>query len=120
MTDYRADMRRPLAIIAPLLLAFAPSVAGSEQVAQAPMPTTTDTPQYCEQLAEMLNQHLRRLAQPPVVVVELSVEGRRMCGIGLIRGGIIRLRRAMVLLEQPGSAPCGISTTFSDCPTERR
>ena len=43
-------------------------------------------------------------APPPQEVMALSTEGQRMCDQGLTRGGILRLRRAlMLMLHQDGS-----------------
>jgi hypothetical protein len=40
-----------------------------------------------------------------VEVASLSTEGKRMCHDGLTRGGILRLRRALLILEQSSPAP---------------
>jgi len=56
---------------------------------------TTDTPQYCAQLAKQITD--RHSAIPDVG--RLLSEGTDMCGRGQIRGGIRRLRRALVMLH---------------------
>ena len=83
-------------------LAFAPERAGSGQSDPPPMAITTDTVQYCTELARLVGEELRRwTVPPPPEVADLTRDGRRMCQTGMIRGGIARLRRAMVLLEHP-------------------
>jgi hypothetical protein len=69
---------------------------------------TTDTPQYCAQLAKQITD--RKSTMPDVE--RLLSEGTDMCGRGQIRGGIRRLRRALVILhhhkpthDQPSKPP---------------
>ena len=64
-----------------------------------PMRVTTDTAEYCAQLAERVAR--AQLARPPTaprdrraLVEELAAEGEQMCAAGRIRGGLMRLRRA--------------------------
>lgn len=71
-------------------------VAGQSMPAQV----TTDTPQYCLQLLDRVSELVRVRAHPPEEVTSLSTEGQRMCDQGETRGGIMRLRRALVLLRQ--------------------
>jgi hypothetical protein len=68
-----------------------------------PQQVTSDTPEYCSRLLDRISE-LTRTAQapPPEEVTSLSVEGRRMCSQGQTRGGLVRLRRALVLLLQNG------------------
>jgi hypothetical protein len=89
-----------------LLLAFAAGI-GAPPVAGQPPPAaiTTDTPQYCLQLLDRLSQLMRVTHAPPPDVTSLSTEGQRMCGEGQTRGGILRLRRALVLLRDQGVGP---------------
>ncbi len=56
---------------------------------------TTDTPAYC---AQLVRQVAERRSQS-LDVQRLLAEGREMCEDGEIRGGIRRLRRALVLLH---------------------
>jgi hypothetical protein len=66
---------------------------------QAPMEVTTDTPEYCEHLVNRVRDLVEIAAPPPPrEVANLSVEGQRMCEHGQIRGGIMRLRRALMLM----------------------
>ena len=56
---------------------------------------TTDTPAYCAQLVrQVAERHSASLD-----VQRLLAEGREMCENGEVRGGIRRLRRALVLLH---------------------
>lgn len=75
-------------------MALAP-VAGQP----APQQITTDTPQYCLVLLDRVSDLVRTLAAPPPQeVTSLSTDGQRMCEQGQTRGGIMRLREALVLL----------------------
>ncbi len=56
---------------------------------------TTDTPAYCAQLARQVAERRSAIAD----VQRLLSEGREMCDRGATRGGIRRLRRALVLLH---------------------
>jgi hypothetical protein len=69
---------------------------------------TTDTPQYCAQLAKQITDRKSTLPD----VERLLSDGTDMCGRGQIRGGIRRLRRALVILhhhkpakDQPAKPP---------------
>ncbi len=60
-----------------------------------PVAVTTDTPEYCERMTE-------RIETCPDLTAEmhrLLDEGRHLCGRGEVRGGIMRLRRAMLLIQ---------------------
>ncbi len=70
------------------------------------MRVTTDTAEYCEHLSRQVTQAERaRATAPPVpkerriAVEELAAEGHEMCATGLIRGGLLRLRRAWIMLR---------------------
>jgi hypothetical protein len=73
------------------LIAAAPAWADDPQS----FPLTTDTPQYCAQLAKQITDRHSSLPD----VDRLLSEGTDMCGRGQIRGGIRRLRRALVILH---------------------
>ena len=75
---------------------------GEENGAAVPPQVTTDTPQYCLQLLDQVSEEVRVSAHPPQEVSNLSTEGQRMCDQGQTRGGIMRLRRALVLLRGTG------------------
>jgi hypothetical protein len=64
-------------------------------VAQPATEITTDTLQYCNRLAGEVAQ----TPSPPPQARDLMAEGQRLCTGGHIRGGIIRLRRAMIVLH---------------------
>ena len=72
-----------------LALMLMPVAAGAD----GPMPITTDTPDYCLSLA-------RRVESAPDMPQQARMlwqEGRDMCQRGHIRGGLARLRRAMLI-----------------------
>jgi hypothetical protein len=83
-----------------LWLALGLGAAGAQNmlVQSTPMEVTTDTVEYCDQLvATALRQETR---QPvPQEARLLSEEGRQMCDQGKVRGGILRLRRALLLMQ---------------------
>jgi len=70
-------------------------VRGESQV----QTVTTDTPEYCLQLLDKVSELVRLAPRPaPTEVTDLSTEGQRMCDQGQTLGGILRLRRALMLL----------------------
>ncbi len=87
--------------LAVILFGAAPVVG--QQRAQM---VTSDTPEYCLQLFDRVSE-LVRVAEtpPPQEVTALSSEGQRMCDQGKTRGGIMRLRRALILMTH--EAPAG-------------
>ena len=73
-----------------LLLAASPCLADEPSFA-----LTSDTQAYCTQLARQVgDRHSANLD-----IQRLLAEGREMCDRGQIRGGIRRLRRALILLR---------------------
>ena len=91
-------------VIACLGLAWQPGLSQAESKApQPPMEVTTDTPEYCLQLEDKVN-NLVEVAQtkPPQQVSYLQDEGKRMCDHGQTRGGIMRLRQAILLMKHDG------------------
>ena len=86
-------IRRALGV--PVLLASL-GLAGPALADEPPsFALTTDTPVYCAQLArQVADRHSLSLD-----VQRLLAEGREMCENGEVRGGIRRLRRALVLLH---------------------
>jgi hypothetical protein len=67
----------------------------------SPQLVTSDTPQYCLQLLDQVSAMVRLASAPPPQEVSLlSSEGQRMCDQGQTRGGIVRLRRALMLLAK--------------------
>ena len=67
---------------------------------------TTDTPEYRLQLLDRVSE-LVRVAEtpPPQEVTSLSSEGQRMCDQGQTRGGILRLRRALLMMQHQEGPP---------------
>ena len=81
--------RAPLTLL--LLLAAMPAYADD-------LPSfilTTDTPAYCAQLAKQVTDRHSTIPD----VQRLLAEGHDMCDRGEVRGGIRRLRRALVILH---------------------
>jgi hypothetical protein len=71
-----------------------------------PETITTDTPQYCMHLLDQVSGLVRAApTPPPEEVTSLSTEGQRMCGHGQTKGGIMRLRRALVLMRAIDTSP---------------
>lgn len=69
-------------------------------------PVTSDSADYCAQLRLLVEAMTRQAVPPPRADVQLlSEEGRLMCENGLVRGGITRLRRALVILRQGQANP---------------
>ncbi len=66
-----------------------------------PDQVTTDTLAYCHTLAARLDQLKTGSAHTPPEVNNLSVAGKDMCERGIVRGGILRLRSAIVILMHP-------------------
>ncbi|MBV9735215.1 MAG: hypothetical protein JO209_04850 [Acidisphaera sp.] len=86
------------ASVAALALFLAVGGAGGQM---APAQITTDTPDYCVQLHEQVGREVRAAPLPPPPDVGLlSDQGQHMCDQGQVRGGIARLRRALVLMHQ--------------------
>ena len=75
--------------------------------AQAPLPELmTDTPEYCAHLHWRLNDLVAHAPSPPPrEVIELSDSGQRLCLHGHVRGGVQRLRRALIIMMQRAEAP---------------
>jgi len=68
-----------------------------------PLRVITHTREYCDQLSARAVE-LRRLRATPLAQAELlAIEGDRLCAQGQIRPGIMRLRRAIMLLRGQGS-----------------
>ena len=74
--------------------------------ANRPLDLTSDTLAYCESLRERVSTLLRRVnGTPPAEVTRLRVEGQRMCKDGEVRGGVLRLRGAVLLLMHETGTP---------------
>ena len=85
-------------LVAGMLAIGVVPVAGQSQ----PQQVISDTPAYCLQLLDRVSELVRiASAPPPQEVTSLSSEGQRMCDQGLTRGGILRLRRALMMMTHP-------------------
>ena len=81
----------------------------------APQRVTSDTPEYCLKLHDRVSELMRATGSPmPSEVAFLSSEGQRMCGQGQTRGGILRLRRALMLMENAGKLSRGTRAEEGD------
>jgi hypothetical protein len=85
-----------------------PIVLGLAQVgvtlpapAQSRDPTvTSDSPEYCDVLMDRISTMARTAAMPPPTeAAALSEAGEWMCVHGQTRGGILRLRRALMIMR---------------------
>jgi hypothetical protein len=95
-----AGMATCLGLGAMLFVAF-PVVGQSP-----PQQVISDTPEYCLQLLDRVSELVRVApAPPPQEVSSLSSEGQRMCDQGQTRGGILRLRRALMLMMHSDAGP---------------
>lgn len=94
-----------IALGAWLLFLTIPIADSGEARSVSPMEVTTDTPEYCTHLFDRVSE-LVRLATVPVPheVNDLTGEGQRMCDHGQTRGGIMRLRSALMLMEKSNGA----------------
>ena len=102
---YRSAMRfAPALLLCWATVLVAPSLAAAPP-ADRPMAVTSDTAGYCVTL-----QHLAgAAANPSTEVRRLIAEGQEMCDRGEVRGGIARLRRALVVERH--HAPASEATT---------
>ena len=92
--------------LATLLLAPPASAPGPVRLIQTtPMAITTDTPEYCQKLLLRISEMVHLATAPiPREATDLTAEGRRMCDHGQTRGGIMRLRSALMVMEK-GNGP---------------
>lgn len=80
-------------------------VAQDQIVPSSPMVVTTDTPEYCLHLLDRVSEMVRLATIPvPREVTDLTTEGHRMCAHGQTRSGIMRLRSALMMMENGHSA----------------
>jgi hypothetical protein len=71
-----------------------------------PQQVTSDTQEYCLYLLDRVSEMARGAGSPPPdEVISLSSEGQRMCDQGRTRGGILRLRRALILMMHQHEGP---------------
>jgi hypothetical protein len=93
-------------LIASLCLIWPSSMPQAESKApQTPMEVTSDTPEYCLELADRVNNLVEvSQSKPPQQVADLQVQGKEMCEHGQTRGGIMRLRQAILLMKHGDQA----------------
>ena len=83
-----------------------PVVAPPPAAAEGALRITSDTLAYCQSLRQQVNGLMVRDAGPvSAEVMRLRAEGRRMCAAGEVRGGVLRLRGAVLLLMHRSPAP---------------
>ena len=72
-----------------------------DALAQARDPTvTSDSPEYCGVLMNRISGMAHSaIIPPPTDVAVLSREGEQMCVHGQVRAGILRLRRALIIMR---------------------
>jgi hypothetical protein len=85
-----------LAVLAAPLVVLAQDVQS-----ETPAPITTDTPAYCAELA----RQMAAIPDPPSMARQLSEQGERMCQKGEVRGGLARLRRALLVSRDQEVGP---------------
>jgi hypothetical protein len=86
-------------LVRPAMIGLMVLAAGRVSAEVQPVQVTTDTPAYCLQLLDRVSEMVRNAsAPPPDEVTDLAAEGQKMCALGEVRGGIMRLRRAVTLL----------------------
>jgi hypothetical protein len=94
-----------LAVPAILSVPGSPVSAQGERVPGAPVEVTSDTREYCLKLLDRVSDMVRLSAAPiPPEITMLSTKGEKLCDNGQLRGGILRLRRALVMMEQGDGA----------------
>ena len=82
-----------------------PVSAQGERVPGSPVEITSDTREYCLRLLDRVSDLVRLSAAPvPSEVTTLSVEGERLCDHGQPKPGILRLRRALLIMEHGSGA----------------
>jgi hypothetical protein len=97
-------VKSPIWRVAGLLGVLGPGLTVPFQSVRADADTeprvTSDSPEYCLHLLDEVSQMVRvSPSPPPQEVTLLSTEGQRMCNHGQTRPGIMRLRRAWMLMR---------------------
>lgn len=90
------------------LLLFSSSQAGAQESDKAatPMVVTSDTGAYCIMLGQQISASGAHGGLPQEVR-DLQAQGRELCATGHVRGGINRLRRALMVLRDQRSGGAG-------------
>ena len=89
-------MRATIVLLSLLVLGGTSPRVGYAQ--STPVTVTTDTLTYCDALSRRLPASLS------AAVTRLREEGETMCATGHVRGGIMQLRRALLLARSEGDA----------------
>ena len=76
--------------------AFGGTKSGPQPTDPPVMVVTTDSSAYCRTLSDAIDAH----GNLPREVRELKAQGDGMCDEGRVRGGIVRLRRALLILNK--------------------
>jgi hypothetical protein len=80
------------------------AIVCSPVAAQTPEAVTTDTADYCVQLQQRLTAEETAARNPPRrEVTALAQQGHALCDEGQVRGGILRLRRALMMMREDGA-----------------
>lgn len=67
---------------------------------------TSDSLSYCHQLQQRVDDLVNAAPRAaPAEALRLRAEGQRMCAQGDLRGGLICLRRAVLILRTPVARP---------------
>ena len=83
-----------------------PGIAQDTIVPSNPMEVTSDTPEYCLHLLDRVSDLVRSAEKPvPREVTDLTTEGHKMCADGQTRSGIMRLRSALLIMENADKTP---------------
>ena len=76
-----------------------PAVAPPPAAAEGALRITSDTLAYCQSLRAQVNALMRRDGgAASAEVLRLRATGERLCAEGEVRGGVLRLRGAVLLL----------------------
>lgn len=76
-----------------------PAVVPPSPAAEGALRITSDTLAYCQSLRQQVNALMRRDGgTASAEVMHLSATGQRLCAAGEVRGGVLRLRGAVLLL----------------------
>lgn len=74
--------------------------AQDDDAPDAAMIVTSDSSAYCHTLSDAIQAH----GALPREVRDLKLEGDGLCNAGHVRGGIVRLRRALLVLHKETDA----------------
>ncbi len=90
-----------LPVLACLLLLSSGQLRAQDRDTAVPMVVTSDTDAYCRTLLA----EIRAYSTLPPAVRALTQDGSRLCENGLVRSGINRLRRALMVLHSGHAVP---------------